>query len=278
MALTNLFRESHMKSNFFLPITPRGLSTIAPPPPWHYSGDFLVIEFWSDTKAVAAVLPKELEPDHKAEGHAQAYFVDWQFTGENDEFMDPARYQYREFFILVDALYEGRPVSYCPYIFVDNDSAIARGWAQGFPKRRGSIFQTRTFAANSIAAPKLVRGSRFGASASTAGQRIAKGIVTLDSEVTNIASMGSRPTINLRHYPRLTAGDWERPAVHELVESVMDNFTVADAWKGKGEVILPECEDEDISDLAPIRCGDGYRMSVSYSVTDLKTLVDHSSR
>ena len=104
-----------MKSNFFLPITPRGLSTIAPPPPWHYSGDFLVIDFWSDPKAAAAVLPKELEPDYKAEGHAQAYFVDWQFSGENDEFLDPARYQYREFFILVDALYQGKPVSFCPH-------------------------------------------------------------------------------------------------------------------------------------------------------------------
>lgn len=267
-----------MKSTFFVPMTPRGLSSIAPTPPWHYSGDFLVIDFWSDPKAVAAILPDELEPDHKADGHAQAYFVDWQFTGENDEFLDPARYQYREFFILVDALYEGRPVAYCPYIFVDNDSAIARGWAQGFPKRRGEIFQTRDFAAHSKASPKLGRGSRFGASASTAGQRIARGIVTLDSEVTNLATLGSRPTVNMRHFPRLAAADRERPAVHELVESVMDNFTVANAWSGKGELSLPVCENEEISDLAPVRCGNGHRMSVSYSVTDLKTLVDHSSK
>lgn len=35
--------------------------------------------------------------------------------------------------MLVEALFEGKPVNYCPYIFVDNDAAIARGWAQGFP-------------------------------------------------------------------------------------------------------------------------------------------------
>jgi acetoacetate decarboxylase len=58
----------------------------------------------------------------------------------------------------------------------------------------------------------------------------------------------------------------------------MDNFTVANAWSGKGELTLPECENEEISDLAPMRTGNGYRMSVSYSVTDLKTLVDHSSK
>ena len=266
-----------MSAQFTFPFSPKGKSAIVPSPPWSYAGDALIVEFWAKPDAVKAILPAGLKLDDDA-GHAQALFVDWQFTAANEELLDPARYQYREFYILLDAVYRNTKVAFCPYIFVDNDSAIARGWAQGFPKRRGAIFQTRTFAANSIAAPKLARGSRFGASASTAGQRIAKGIVTLDSEVTNLAALGSRPTINLRHYPRLTAGDWERPAVHELVESVMDNFTVANAWSGKGELILPECENEDIADLAPVRCGNGYRMSVSYSVTDLKTLVDHSSK
>ena len=267
-----------MKSNFFVPLAPRGLSTISPAPPWHYAGDFLIIDFWARPEAVAAVLPEELQADVKAEGHAQAYFIDWQFTGQHDELLDPARYQYREFFVLVDAQFNGRPVAFCPYIFVDNDAAIARGWAQGFPKRYGSIYQTRLFAANGPASPKLVPGSRFGASASAAGQRIARGTVTLEKAVTDPSALASRPTINLRHFPRLAAGQWERPAVHELVESVMDNFTVADAWMGKGELVLPECENEEVSDLAPVRCGNGYRMSVTYSVTDLKTLVDHSAK
>lgn len=265
-----------MKSRFFAPLTPRGLSSISPSPPWHYAGDFLVIDFWARPEAVTSLLPEELQADAKAEGHAQAYFIDWQFTGEHDEFLNPARYQYREFFILVDASFNGKPVAYCPYIFVDNDAAVARGWAQGFPKRLGSVFQTRLFAASGPASPKLVPGGRFGASASTSGQRIAHGIVTLEKAVTDLAALASRPTINMRHFPRLAAGQWERPAVHELVESVMDNFTVADAWMGKGELTLPECEGEELSDLAPVRCGNGYRMSVSYDVTDLKTLVDHS--
>jgi acetoacetate decarboxylase len=267
-----------MKSNFFAPLTPRGLSNISPPPPWHYAGDFLVIDFWARPDAVAALLPKELKADAKAEGHAQAYFIDWQFTGEHDQFLDPARYQYREFFILVDALFDEKPVAFCPYIFVDNDAAIARGWAQGFPKRYGSVFQTRLFAAPGKASPKLAAGGRFGASASTSGRRIAQGVVTLEQAVKDPSALGSRPTINMRHFPRLAAGQWERPAVHELVESVMDHFMVADAWAGKGELTLPACEGEEIAELAPVRCGNGYRMSVSYSVTDLKTLVDHSAK
>ena len=42
--------------------------------------------------------------------HGNALFYDWQFSGDNEEYLDPARYQYREFFILVDALYEGRAI------------------------------------------------------------------------------------------------------------------------------------------------------------------------
>jgi len=69
----------------------------------------------------------------------------WQFTAQDDEYLEPARYQYREAFILVDAMYRDEPVMWCPYIYVDNDAALARGWTQGFPKKMGSIFQTRSF-------------------------------------------------------------------------------------------------------------------------------------
>jgi len=73
----------------------------------------------------------------------------------------PARYQYREFFILVEAFYEGKPVSYGPSIFVDNDAAMARGWTQGYPKRLGQVFQTRYDAATGKAGPALAPGAKF---------------------------------------------------------------------------------------------------------------------
>jgi hypothetical protein len=98
-----------MLQGFAVPLTPQGNSPLASLPPWHYSSDCLAVEFWTD----------------------------------------PARYQYREAFVLVEALFERTPINYCPYIFVDNDAAIARGWAQGFPKKYGSIYQTRSFSAPS---------------------------------------------------------------------------------------------------------------------------------
>ncbi|MEJ0004006.1 MAG: acetoacetate decarboxylase family protein [Pararobbsia sp.] len=265
-----------MSKPYAIPLSPRGLSSIAPPPPWHYAGDCLIVEFWADPAAAAATLPAGLTADPKSPGHAAALFVDWQFTGENDELLDPARYQYREFFILVDALYEGQPVAYCPYIFVDNDSAMMRGMIQGFPKRLGVVHQTRTFAAPSLAAAQLAPGARFGATASTAGQRIARAEVKLAGKVEDPSKLGfsGRPIVNLRHFPRLAAGQHDKPAVHELVMSIMDNPKIAEAWAGEGQLTLPVVENEEVSDLAPVRVGAGYRVSMSYTVTDLKTLAD----
>lgn len=33
--------------------------------------------------------------------------------------------------------------AYCPYIYVDNDSAMARGWIQGYPKKLAAVHQSR---------------------------------------------------------------------------------------------------------------------------------------
>jgi acetoacetate decarboxylase len=263
-----------MLKGFNYPLTPKGESTLNPAPPWYYSADFLNIEFWSNPSVVAALLPPGLAPDQSAEGHGNALFYDWQFSGENEEYLDPARYQYREFFILLDALYDGKPVSYCPYIFVDNDAAIARGWSQGYPKRLGQVFQTRYYAATGKAGPALAPGSKFAGTLTSAGQRLAEGLVTLKEQVTDLSRLSQRPVVNLLHCPRLAIDKRGKPAIHELVENVPHDLKIEQAWVGDGLLTLPVCKGEEISDLAPIRCGKGIRASMAYIVDDLKTLKD----
>jgi acetoacetate decarboxylase len=263
-----------MLKGFNYPLTPKGTSTLNPPPPWHYSADFLSAEFWSDRGAVTALLPPGLDPDLAANGHANALFYDWQFSGDNEEYLDPARYQYREFFLLVDALYEGKPVSYCPYIFVDNDAAMARGWTQGYPKRLGQVFQTRYYAATGKAGPPLARGSKFAGSLTAAGQRLAEALVTLEEPVADPSLLKQRPIVNLLHCPRLAAAKQNAPAIHELVENVPRDQKIEQAWIGQGTLTLPSCRGEELSDLAPVRCGKGIRASMAYVVDDLRTLKD----
>ena len=263
-----------MLKGFHYPLTPKGKSTLNPPPPWYYSADLLNIEFWADPAAVAALLPAGLDPDRSAKGRCAALFYDWQFSGDNEEYLDPQRYQYREFFILVDALFEGRPVSYCPYIFVDNDAALARGWTQGYPKRLAQVFQTRYYAATGKAGPALAAGSKFAGSITSGGQRLAEAVVTLKEPATDSSRSAQRPLVNLLHYPCLAADQQDKPAIHELVENVPRDVKLEQAWVGEGSLTLPACKGEELSDLAPVRCGKGIRASMAYVVDDLKTLKD----
>jgi len=270
-------QDTGMLKGFTVPKSPFGQAALTPPPPWHYAGDAVGVEFWTDPDATAATLPNGISRDPKSNGHAIMMFLDWQFTAQDDEYLDPARYQYREAFILVDAMYCDEPVMWCPYIYVDNDAALARGWTQGFPKKMGSIFQTRSFAASGPAAAPLASGSRFGASLSVHGQRLAEACVTLHRPVENGLSLFSRATVLLRYFPRLAAGHQDKPAVNELAMLVTDNLTVTGAWIGKGELNFPETKGEELDALAPKRIESGFRCSLSYSVTDLKILQDHSA-
>jgi len=267
-----------MLKGFTVPKSPFGQAALTPPPPWHYAGDIVGVEFWTDPVATAATLPNGLLPDPNSNGHAVMMFLDWQFTAQDDEYLEPARYQYREASILVDAMYGDVPVMWCPYIYVDNDAALGCGWTQGFPKKMGSVFQTRSFAVPGPAAAPVASGSRFGASLSAHGQRLAEACVTLHEPLENGLSLVSRPTVSLRYFPRLGAGYQDKPAVNELVMSIKEKLTVVGAWIGKGELNIPEASGEELHALAPSRTVSGFRFSLSYSVSDLKVLEDHGSK
>ncbi|MFD9657180.1 acetoacetate decarboxylase family protein [Streptomyces mirabilis] len=235
------------------------------------------VEFFTDPAAAAATLPEGLAPDPDSAGRGVAMFIDWQYSSTGLEYLDPARSQYREFLVTLDAHYNGAPVAWCPYIYVDNDSAMARGWVQGFPKKLGAVHQTRAYSVGGPGTPVLGPGGQFGATASAAGQRIAEAKITLEQPVPDPAALMSRPVVNLRHFPRLAAGLHDKPAVHELVMSVLDGAAVSDAWAGTADLAFLPAHGEELADLPVQRTGRGFHFDLAYTVTDLKTLIDHSN-
>ena len=131
-------------SGFFYPRTATGRSSLLPPPPWHYSGDLLTVEYRTDPARVAELLPAPLEPAPEDPGAVALIWADWQSCGDTgDELLDPVRAQYRECFAVVRCAFDGRVYSRCVYIWVDADFALVRGLHQGYPKKLGSIHQTR---------------------------------------------------------------------------------------------------------------------------------------
>src|SRR3954468_1795007 len=190
---------------FTIPRTPSGHASLVPAPPWSYVGDFLVIDYWADPEKAVSLLPPGLEP-HPDPGRCAAIFVDWQSSsGDGDELLDPARSQYKEFFVVVNALLDGEPVTTCPFIWVDQDFALARGWIQGFTKKLGEVWMTRTYALQTRAAPGLAPGSAFGGTCSARGHRLARGQVTLERVSEGGSLHTPPPIVNGRHFPRLAA-------------------------------------------------------------------------
>ena len=266
-----------MLKGFTVPKSPFGQAALTPPPPWHYAGDAVGVEFWTDPDATAATLPNGLSRDPKSNGRAVMMFLDWQFTAQDDEYLDPARYQYREAFILVDAMYGDVPVMWCPYIYVDNDAALACGWTRGFPKKMGSIFQTRSFAASAQPQPRLrpaadlVRASprmanvlRKPASPAQAGRRRTVSPQPSHGLVAILPETGGRipgQACGQR------AGDVDCRQSHRCRR--MDR---------EGRAQFPGNERRRTPRARAEPDQSGFRYSLSYSVSDLKVLEDHGSK
>ncbi|ULJ75867.1 acetoacetate decarboxylase family protein [Rhizobium gallicum] len=259
-----------MLKGFVIPRSPLGAAALTPPPPWHFAGDVLAVEYWSDPDLLADVLPEGVEPDAKTNGHSVAIFMDYQFTARNEEYLDPARYQSRGFLVLLDAIWQGASVAWCPYAYVDNDAALMRGWVCGYPEKLGSVHLTRAFAAS---AP-LANNKRFAACISAHGQLLAQAHITLRERSENLAGLLDRPIVTRRYFPRFSAGGRETPAVDELVRSISENMVFTNIWIGEGALAFPETLGEELDILAPIKVGRGVRCSFSYSIEDSVILSD----
>ena len=257
---------------YTVPRTPDGRSSLVPYPPWHYVGDFLVIEYWADPEAAVSFLPDGIDP-HPDPGRCAAVFADWQsFSEGGDELTDPSRSQYKEFFLVLNGLLDGEEVTTCPSIWVDRDFALARGWIQGFPKKLGSIWITRRYDVDCRANPGLQAGATYGGTCAAYERRVAQGTVTLERVAAGGPTHNDPPIVNVRHFARLAAGEHRSPAVHELVRARSRDRAVSEIWEGSATLERFGAGHEEHDALAPVRIGQGFRFTFAYPVDDLETV------
>ncbi|MGI9117335.1 MAG: acetoacetate decarboxylase family protein [Gaiellales bacterium] len=264
-----------MSKGYSLPLSPGGRANLVPPPPWHYVGDFVVVDYWADPAAVAAVLPPGIEPYAADPGRAAVIFADWQScTTDRNELVDPARSQYKEAFIVVNGKLGDEHVTTCPYIWVDRDFALVRGWIQGFPKKLGSVWMTRSFGLGTLADPAIAAGSTFGCTMAANDRRLIDATVTLTGESASGPEHNAPPLVNRRHFPQLAAGTHDTPAVHELVRAKSFDRSISAIWEGDATLAFGDAPNEEHIALAPVEVGRGYRFTFAYSVDDLETIAD----
>jgi acetoacetate decarboxylase len=248
-----------------LPLSPDGRASLVPPPPWHFSGDVIAIDYRGDPAAMAAVVPSPMTA--AGDGSATFVFIEWSSSADNDPRIgaDPARGQYREAYVVVPATLDGAKVARVPYIWVDNDLSFARGHIQGFPKKLGTIAMTKAVRIGK-GGPKIEPGATFTGHVASVGRQLARGSVTLDEPAPDgVVPQAMRlPIWHTRLVPDLAGG---APLVHDLARNKLADFEIADVWNGRGELTLFESDFEELAALRPIEITGGFRCSIAFTIT-----------
>ena len=113
-----------------------------PSPPWHYAGWLMNVAIHCDASNSAALVPPALG---RMNGNGCVHFADWQATTDGRELLDPVYAQYRETIIVIEIERpDGTLFNFCPFIWVDQDISLVRGYLQGWPKKLGSTYLTRS--------------------------------------------------------------------------------------------------------------------------------------
>ena len=62
--------------------------------------------------------------------------------------------------------------------------------------------------------------------------------------------------------------------MHELVRSRSFDRSASEIWEGAATLEFFDAPNEELSALAPVRVGKGFRFTLGYSVDDLETLTE----
>jgi hypothetical protein len=176
------------------------------------------------------------------------HFADWQATTDGSELLDPILSQYRETIVLVEVTRpDGAAANFCPLIYVDQDISMVRGLLQGWPKKFGSTWLTRSLPLDHPAAAPLRAGTRLGASLTVKDRRLIEARLVLTGEAAEPIGFAARPTWGTVGWPDLTRpGD---PAVLRYLRPVVSSRVGGDWQEATGEMVFHETPREELADL-----------------------------
>lgn len=254
------------------PRTPSGRASLLPPTPWHYSGDLLTVEYRTDPSAIRSLLPEGVSLAHDDEDPGAVAFIwaDWQSCGADGvELLDPIRSQYREAFVVVRCRYREELFSRCLFIWVDKDFALVRGHLQGYPKKMGSIHQTRAVTQGK-AGPRLKAGGVFGMTLAANDRRLAQATVTLSGPSATSGFVNGHAMLHHRWFPSIELDG--RDSLAEVVTMSGADLDLGPAYTGSATLELFDSPSEELLSLAPREIIGGYFRSLGTTFAGGRTL------
>lgn len=186
---------------FTPPYTVSGRSALVAAPPWHYAGWLLNIAFGFEPARGAALVPPSIG---RTTGQGCVHFADWQATTDGSELLDPVQAQYRETIVVLEIeRADGSRCGLCPAIWVDQDVSMLRGLLQGWPKKMGSTWLTRSLPLDHPAAAPLRAGTRLGASLAVKDRRVIEAEARLTGAAGRPLGFLAMPTLGVAGLPDL---------------------------------------------------------------------------
>ena len=234
-----------MLRGFTPPFTPRGLASLVPPPPWHYAGWLLSVEFECDQERAVGFVPSSVGA---ATGRGTVHFAEWQATTDGSELLDPIQSQYREAIVVLELTRPGGALAnFCPFIYVDQDVSMLRGQIQGWPKKMGSIWLTRSLPLDHPAAAPVREGTRLAATLTVKDHRLVEARMELTGRPGEPLGFAALPTYGTVGFPDLTRPD--RPPELRHPRSAVTGRVGGQWHEARAQLAFFETPREELADL-----------------------------
>lgn len=237
---------------FTPPYTASGRSALVAAPPWHYAGWLLNIAFGFDAARGADLLPPSIG---RTTGQGCVHFADWQATTDGSELLDPVQAQYRETIVVLEIeRADGSRCGICPAIWVDQDVSMLRGLLQGWPKKMGSTWLTRSLPLDHPAAAPLRAGTRLGASLAVKDRRLIEAEACLTGAPGRPLGFLAMPTVGVVGFPDLR--EPARPPELRLLRADIAQPTTSGWHAASASLRVFEHPLEELSLLGDLQPGD----------------------
>ncbi|ARM74653.1 acetoacetate decarboxylase family protein [Acidianus manzaensis] len=255
-----------MQKDFTLPSTKNGKSQIVFEPPWHYGATYISSHVKFDESA------NELLPDFlTTDGEGFIYIAE--FISMSDStwdymYQDPDLVQYMEGAIGLKVIFEGKDYFYFPFMWVDKDWALVRGWLDGFPKKIAKISMSRLHPL----LPKYnkpEKGLKLGGYVVRGGGVMFRLQVNLEEKTDSLPTKNFGSYLNIRRFPSRGNGEED---LYELTSRVRDVSNYGEIWKGTASVELGGYVNDEVDLLKIKEVYAGYYYTSYFRVTETKLL------
>jgi len=261
--------ETFNLKGYTLPLTPEGKSSLVQTPPWYYGGELMQLLFKADPGQARRFIPAPLEMGPEP-GAGIIWFVEWVSVSETDPdlaFRNPERAIYKECIVLLQCSFQGEVGYLVPFIWVDNDFTLMRGFIQGFPKVLGRIYMTRLHEMNPLVGGRQA-GAKLKGICESCGERVVEGSLIL-KEKAERAALPKVKFFLLRHMPSIE--NPEQAVVHEIATSIA-SLEVDHIWRGDADIKFTSVFNEELQRLMPLEVQGGFYHSAGLKISGGRVL------